>query len=190
MSPSRPLQYSAMDSASGSGNEPDYGGDPFRNDSADDGASGLSREGVAQGDGQSALGDGSGPTGLSELQTSERLAAEMLARAADLEPDYDFESAEGGHRTPSPEQRPTDVHSFFYFFIYLFLPSSLVASGVMSCLRLCFRVCVGGGAGGRGPFFARVARFALPFFSSLLMMQFFILLWDSDTCFKWKALLY
>eukprot|EP00439_Symbiodinium_sp_Y106_P051639 s373_g6.t2 len=100
-----------MDSASGSGNEPDYGGDPFRNDSADDGASGLSREGVAQGDGQSALGDGSGPTGLSELQTSERLAAEMLARAADLEPDYDFESAEGGHRTPSPEQRPTDVHS-------------------------------------------------------------------------------
>ena len=76
-----------------------------------------------------------------------------------------------------------------FFFIYFFrLHWSLLASCLVSVCASVFAW--GGGAGGRGPFFARVARFALPFFSSLLMMQFFILLWDSDTCVSSGRLCY
>ena len=86
---------------------------------------------------------------------------------------------------------PAEWERSLSVFLFLFISSVFIgrfwrhvlSPSVLPCLR-------GGGAGGRGPFFARVARFALPFFSSLLMMQFFILLWDSDTCVSSGRLCY
>ncbi|CAE7656733.1 hypothetical protein AK812_SmicGene17692 [Symbiodinium microadriaticum] len=90
-----------MDSA-GSGMEPNYDNESLREDAGDHRLPELSSNTAAEESGSMIQGASVEPeTGHTAGQSlEERAAAEILAGAEDLEPEYDFESAEGG--VPSP----------------------------------------------------------------------------------------
>ncbi|OLP84083.1 hypothetical protein AK812_SmicGene35100 [Symbiodinium microadriaticum] len=91
-----------MDSA-GSGMEPNYDDESLREDAGDHRLPELSSNTAAEEGGPMIQGASVEPeTGHAGGQSlEERAAAEILAGAEDLEPEYDFESAEGGVPSPS-----------------------------------------------------------------------------------------